>query len=266
MIDTHCHLEQPDYDIDRDAVIEKCKRELDAVITSCADPNDFELTMQMVKKYPKFVFATASVHPEYVRKFSDDEIDKAINVIEANASRLVAIGETGLDYSWVKDDEGRKRQKEMFVKFIRLAKRLKLPIIVHIRQGPDKDHKIFEDTIGIMEQEKTKRAQMHMFGSRQLRQRVLDNGWLISTNAIVMRSKNYKKLIRDTPLDGLMLETDAPWLHPSGLDKDKQRNDPTGVRAVAEKVAEIKKITLEEVDKQTTKNAIKFFKLSLTNL
>lgn len=256
MIDTHCHLEQPDYDMDRDAVIEKCKRELDAVITSCADPNDFKLTVQMVKKYPKFVFATASVHPEYVKKFSDEEIDKVIKVIEANANKLVAIGETGLDYAWAKDEASRARQKDIFVKFIRLAKKLKLPLVVHCREA-------FEDTIEIMEQEKVKRAQMHMFGSRQLRQRALDNGWLISMNAIVMRSKNYKKLVRDTPLDRLMLETDAPWLHPSGLDKDKQRNDPTGVRAVAEKVAEIKKVTFEEVDKATTGNAIKFFRLKL---
>jgi TatD DNase family protein len=100
-----------------------------------------------------------------------------------------------------------------------------------------------------------------MFGNRALVSKAVENGWYISMNAICLRSKTYSKVVRDTPLDRLMLETDAPWLHPS-FDKDK-RCEPVHVRAVAERVAEIKKIDVEEVINTTTKNSIEFYDLKL---
>lgn len=264
MIDTHCHLEQEDYNRDRQAVIEKCKRELQAVIMCAADPKDYALTFGLVQRYPKFVFATVGIHPQYVKRFTEEKVEQAMKTLDENKNKLVGIGETGLDYDFIQEAEWRAKQQEMFAKFIRLAKHLGLPVVVHIRNGPDKEeHNAFEHAIEILDREGAKRVQLHMFGSRPLLKRVLDNGWYISTNAIVLRSKNYKKLIRDTPIERLMLETDAPWLHPSGASKEEQRNDPTSVRAVAEKVAEIKKMSFEEIDAATTKNAIEFFGLRL---
>lgn len=262
MIDTHCHLEQSVYDKDRDDVIKKCKQGLRAVIMCAPDPKHYALTFDMVKRHPNFVFATAAIHPEYAKRFTDEQVGQAMRTLEQNKDKLVGIGETGLDYSYITDDKGRERQREMFRKFIRLAKSMHLPVIVHIRNGQDKETaNAFEDAIEILGHEKAERVQLHMFGSRSLLKRALDNGWYISANAIIIRSKNYKKLIRDTPLERLMLETDAPWLHPSG--DNKVRNDPTGVRAVAEKVAQIKKTTVEEIATATTKNAIEFFKLKI---
>lgn len=262
MIDTHCHLEQPVYDEDREAVIERCKAELRAIITCAPNPKHYAITFEMVDTHPNFIFATAAIHPEYAKRFSEEEIENAMKVLEENKDRLVAIGETGLDYDFIQDEEGREKQREMFVKFVRFAKQLELPVVVHIRNGPDKETaNAFEHAIEILEKENAKRVQLHMFGSRQLLQRALDNGWYISANAIIIRSKNYKKLVRDTPLERLMLETDAPWLHPSG--DSKTRNDPTGVHAVAEKVAQIKKTTIEEIATATTKNAIEFFGLKI---
>lgn len=262
LIDTHCHLEQSVYDKDRDAVIGKCKAEMRAVVTCAPDPKHYALTFDLVKRHPNFVFATAAIHPEYAKRFTDEHVGQAMRTLEQNKDKLVGIGETGLDYSYITDDKGRERQREMFRKFIRLAKSTHLPVIVHIRNGPDKEeHDAFEDAIEILEREQAERVQLHMFGSRPLLKRALDNGWYISANAIIIRSKNYKKLVRDTPLERLMLETDAPWLHPSG--DNKVRNDPTGVLALAEKVAQIKKTTVEEIATATTKNAIEFFKLKI---
>jgi TatD DNase family protein len=262
MIDTHCHLEQPVYDKDREVVIEKCKHELHAVVTCAPDPKHYAIAFEMVDTHANFVFVIAGIHPEYVKNFSEEEIEQAMKVLEENRDKLVGIGETGLDYDFIQDAEGRVKQREMFVKFIRFAERLELPVVVHIRNGPDKEKaNAFEHAIEILEKENAKRVQLHMFGSRPLLQRALDNGWYISANAIILRSKNYKKLVRDTPLERLMLETDAPWLHPNG--DNKARNDPTGVRVVAEKIAEIKKTTVEEVGAATTKNAIEFFKLKI---
>ena len=137
MIDTHCHLEQNDYHKDRIVVIERCKHQLQAVITSCANPKDFDITMQLVRRHKSFVFATASIHPAYVKKVGEKEINKYINHIKSNKDNIVAIGETGLDYNWIKEIEWRKKQKQLFEKLIALAKLLKLPLVIHSREAAE---------------------------------------------------------------------------------------------------------------------------------
>jgi len=250
MIDIHCHLEQSDYDKDRQEIIQKCKV-LDAVITCCANPKHLELTLDMCEKNKGFIFCTLSIHPEYIKELKQKEIDNYIELIKENSSKIVAIGETGLDYFWIKEDEWREKQKQLFVKFINLAKELNLPLVIHSRDA-------VEETIEILEKQGAKDVVMHMFGANQLTKRVIDNGWYISVNTILLKSKKHKKVVRDCPIEKLMLETDSPWLSPW---KNEKRNDPTAVREVAEKIAEIKKMHIEEVDKITTENAKRFFRI-----
>lgn len=257
MIDCHCHLEQKDYDSDRDEVIEKCKNELKAVITSCAHPRDFDLTMQMAENYKDFVFASAGIHPEYIKEISEREIDEIIEKIRQNKDRIVAIGETGLDFFWVKESEWQQKQKELFIQLIELAKELKKPLVIHSRDA-------HEETIRILEEEDAREVDMHMFGDHHLTERIVNNGWSISINTIILRSKSHKKIARDCPLDRLMLETDAPWLSPRKLlEGIEEKNDPTSIKIVAEKIAEIKKISFEGVWKKCGENAIKFFRLPI---
>lgn len=259
MIDIHCHLEQKDYDNDRDEIIEKCKKELKAVITSCAHPRDFDLTMQLVEKYKNFVFATCGIHPEYIKEVSEKEIEETIEKIKQNKNRFVAIGETGLDFYWIKEPDWQQKQRELFIRLIELAKELRKPLIIHSRDA-------YEETLRILEQEDAREVDMHMFGDHHLTERVVENCWFISVNTIILRSKSHKKIVRDCPLDRLMLETDAPWLSPKKLlEGIDDKNDPTSIRLVAEKIAEIKKIPFDEVWQKCGENAIKFFKLPLTN-
>jgi len=253
MIDSHCHLEQKDYDNDRDQVIEKCRQELNAVITCCAHPKDLDLTLEMVEKYKDFVFATASIHPEYIKEVSEKEKDEFLELLKQNKSKLVGIGETGLDFFWTKEDEWRKKQKELFAEMINFSKELKLPLVIHSRNS-------YEECVKILEQEDAKGVLMHMFGANQLAKRIIENGWSISMNTIVMKSKKHKKVVRDVPLENLMLETDAPWLAPEGFGN---RNDPTAIKFVAEKIAEIKKISFEEVWDRCGENSVKFFNLPI---
>jgi len=131
MIDVHCHLEQPDYEKDRDEVIEKCKKELKAVITSCAHPNDLSLTLQLVERYKGFVFCTVGIHPEYVKEISEREKDEFLERVKANKDKIVGIGEVGLDFFWIREEEWRARQKELFVELIDFAKELKEPLFIH---------------------------------------------------------------------------------------------------------------------------------------
>lgn len=251
MIDVHCHLESESYSEDRDEVIEKCKKELKAVITCCAHPNDFDLTMQMAEKHKGFLFATVSIHPIYIKEIKEKEKDEFLEKIKDNRDRIVGVGEVGLDYAEVKEKEWQEKQKELFVEFINFAKELKLPLVVHARDA-------FEDTIKILEQEDAKAVLMHMFGAHHLLKRVVENNWFVSLNTIILKSKKYKKVARNVPIRLLLTETDSPWL---GL--DNKRNDPTAVRAVIEEIAEIKKTSFDEVDKITTENAINFLELEL---
>jgi len=257
MIDVHCHLEQQDFSKDRDEVIEECKKELKAVITSCAHPKDFELTLQLTEKYKNFVFASCGVHPEYIKEVSEKEIDNFLEKIKENKEKIVAIGETGLDFWYVKETDWQQKQKELFIRFISLSKELRKPLIIHSREA-------YEETLKILEQEGAKEVDMHMFGDHHLAKRVVDNGWFISINTIILRSKSHKKIARDCPLDKLMLETDAPWLSPKKLLEGlNSRNDPTSIKIVAEKIAEIKKLSFEKIWRNCGENAIKFFKLPI---
>lgn len=250
MIDVHCHLEQKDYDADRDKIIEKCKKELKAIITSCTHPKDLDLTLKLTEIYKDFVFATASIHPVHIKEIKEEEKNKFFELIRKNNDRIVGIGETGLDFV-IEENEWREKQKDLFLDFISLANELKKPLIIHARRA-------FAEAIEILEQYKAKNVLMHFFSARKLLGEVIKNGWYISVNTALLRSKDIKKITRDMPIDRILIETDAPWLGPEG-----KRNDPTSVKIVAGKIAEIKKLSGEEVEKQTDLNAIKFFNLPL---
>jgi TatD DNase family protein len=250
MIDCHAHLEQPEYDRDRDEVIEKCKKELKAIVTCCAHPKDFELTLQLVKKYKGFIFATVSIHPEYIKEIEEKEKNEFFKKIRENREEIVGIGETGLDFI-IEEAEWRKKQEDLFLDFISLAKELNLPLVIHAR-------KAFKEAIEILEEQKAKNVLLHFFSAKELLSKVIENNWYISVNTTLLSSKKIKKIVRDIPLERILTETDSPWL---GL--EKKRNEPTSVKYVIEKIAEIKKMGFEEVDKITTENAIKFFNLNL---
>jgi TatD DNase family protein len=257
MIDVHCHLEQKDYDNDRDELINACRKELKAVITSCAHPIDFELTMRLVEENKGFVFASTGIHPEYIKELTENQKDDFLDLIVKNKEKIVGIGETGLDYWYIKEDEWREKQKQLFIQMIELAKELDKPLIIHSR-------KVWEETLEILENQDAKKVMLHMWGDNQLLDRILENGWFISINAIVLRSKKHRKIARDIPLERLMLETDSPWLAPERLTSGKEvRNDPRTIKTVAEKISEIKKLPFEEVWTECSKNAVKFFNLNI---
>ncbi|MCD6477271.1 MAG: TatD family hydrolase [Candidatus Aenigmarchaeota archaeon] len=255
MIDSHCHLEQSVYK-DRNKLIKKYKNfGLKAIITSCAHPHDFNLTMQLVNQYKKFVFATVGIHPEYVKDLSDNQIDVFIEKIKNYQNNIVGIGEIGLDYFWVKEPSLIEKQKILFEKMLDLANTLNKPIIIHCREA-------YEDTLDLLYDQKN--VLLHMWGGWKQLPIVIENNWSISINAIILRSKKHKKIIRDMPLENIMLETDAPWLAPEKILEGKDViNDSTTVKTVANKIAEIKKIDVEQVIEQTTKNAINFFNLPI---
>ena len=247
MIDVHCHLSQPDYQGDIDQVIEKCKQQLKAVITCCAHPKDFDLTLQLVEKYKGFVFATASIHPIYIKEIDEIQKNEFFDLLKKNRDNIIGIGETGLDFN-IEEEKFREKQKELFIEFIELSKDLNLPVIIHARGA-------FKEAIEILENHDVKKVLMHFFSAKDLLEKVTKNDWYISVNTALLRSKKITKIVRDMPMEKILTETDSPWLGLEG------RNDPAAVKVVVEKIAEVKKINFDDVDKITTQNATKLFNL-----
>jgi TatD DNase family protein len=254
MIDCHCHLEQKDYDEDREKVIEDCKKKLKALVTCSAHPKNIKLTIELIKKHKNFIFAALGIHPTYIKEITEQEIEKAIKEIKENQQNMVAIGETGLDFHWIKEPEWQEKQKILFRKLIALAKELKLPLVIHSRKARI-------ETIEILEQEnmQNKKVLMHLFDDRKNLQKVIDNNWFISIGPNIKKSKDIRKIARDMPLNKILLETDSPWF----AQENQKYGTPLNVKIPAQKIAEIKKISIEEVEKQTDLNAISFFNLPL---
>ncbi|UZE93974.1 MAG: TatD family hydrolase [Candidatus Pacearchaeota archaeon] len=252
MIDCHCHFEQKEYDKDRNKIIEKCKKQLKAIITSSAHPKDIKLTLELTKKYPNFIFAAIGLHPTYIKELTEEQINKTIEAIKNNKDKIVAVGEIGLDYFWIKEEEWQEKQRQLFKKMIKIVKELGLPLVIHSRNAR-------EDTIKILEEEgmKRKKVLMHLFTDRKNLQRVIDNGWFVSIGPGIKRSKNLRKIARDTPLNKILLETDSPWF----AQENQKYGTPLNIKIAAKKIAEIKKLTIEQVEKQTDLNAIEFFNL-----
>lgn len=250
MIDVHCHIEHEAFENDREKVIEACKKELKAIITACTKPENFKPVLEICKKHENFVFAIAGLHPVYAGNYSKEEIEEYIGKISENKKAFVGIGEIGLDYHWVEDEKLREKQKEVFIRFIELAKELRKPMVIHSR-------KAVLECIEILEKEKAENVLMHLFSDKKLVERVAKNNWYISIGPIIARSKDYKKIAKRMPMSNILLETDSPWFG------NNERGTPLNIKIVAQKIAEVKKLSFAEVWEKAKENAIEFFRLGI---
>lgn len=252
MIDCHCHLVYPGLDEIKEKVIENAKKAMTAIIT-CGYPKDWQKNLELVKKHEGFIFLTLGLHPIDIVKMSDEEVDKYLGVIRSHASEIVGIGEVGLDRHWYPEEKLNERFRKIFVKCLDLAKEVDLPVILHLRKAE-------EDGYRIVKENKMKKVNFHCYaGNITLAKKIIESGYYISLATNVNRSKNSKTIARKFPLNKLLTETDSPFL---SQEKDKP-NVPQNVRLVVEVIARERKISFEEVDKQMTKNAIRFFNLNI---
>jgi TatD DNase family protein len=254
MIDVHCHLEKIE---NAQEVIDEAKNKMKAVITSCSDIKDKMKVLELVQKNEGFVFATFGLHPENSLDYKKDDIDSYIKWIKKNSDSTAGIGENGLDYFRVKKEK-QKETKKVFIKFAELAIELALPLVIHSRSSEEES--AFEDIFEILELLAVKNAVLHCFsGSRGNLKHALEKGYWISYATNICKTEKHMKLIKETPLEKMLLETDSPWLHPS---KKELINRPWNIEYSAKRIAEIKKIPAEEILKKTEENARKVFRLS----
>ncbi|MBL7160860.1 MAG: TatD family hydrolase [Candidatus Aenigmarchaeota archaeon] len=242
MFDAHAHLCWKSFDKDREEVVERAREKIAGVIVSSARLEEGFCVLDLVKKHSGFLFASLGFHPT-----EGDELEKTIQLIKANKNDIVAVGEVGLDYHYCKDSKGREKQKEVFKRFISLAKEIGKPLVIHSWDAEEDAFSLVKDA-GVA-------ATFHCFtGSKELALKIVNAGFYVSISTNVLFSKKIRKTAKALPLDSLLLETDAPFLDP-----DRGRNVPWTILQSAEKIAELRGIAGEEVGKAALENAKKLF-------
>lgn len=242
--DCHCHLDFEQFDADRDQVMERAKDVL--VVNSIVEPEKVGFGIELAKRYDN-LYLSIGLSPSELdgEKFNDVK-----RMVVENRNEIVAIGEVGLDYYWIKEEMLHEIQKERFSQFIKLSKRLGLPLVVHSRDS--------EGDCIMMLKDHGVSALMHCFsGSLNEANDAVDAGCLISVPANVTYVKSRQKLVRHIGLEDLVLETDAPYLGPErGV-----RNEPANVKRSAEKIGEILGVSAEKVREKTFENSKRFYRL-----
>ena len=251
LIDTHCHLDFPEFDHDRDEVIRRAKdNDISHIINIGSSLKGSKRSIELAAK-DNSIYATVGIHPHE----ADSADDYTLNELEGlmSSDKVVAVGEIGLDY--YRNFSGHSNQKKLFLTLIKLAKRFDLPIVVHSRQAEEEILEILKEAMPI-------KAVVHCFsGDEVFLKECLDLGFFISftCNITYKKSDRLKSLVSLTPVERLFLETDAPFLPPEGF--RGKRNEPAYVRYLAQEIASIKGMSVEEVSRITTANAREFFKL-----
>ncbi len=258
LFDSHAHLDDEKFDIDREEVIEKIKASgVVRLISAGYSLEGSRKSIELSKKYD-FIYSTCGISPNDIPQ-TEEELWKNICEIEdlvINNLKVVAIGEIGLDYYWEKDVERRELQKKAFIEQIKLANKLRLPIVIHTREA-------VMDTLQILKENNVmKKGVFHCCPlNRELVKEALKLDFYISFAGPITfkNSKNANEIIEVLPNEKILIETDSPYLSPEPF--RGRRNDSSNVRYVAQKIADVKKMPLEQVANMTYENANRIFGL-----
>jgi TatD DNase family protein len=251
MIDTHCHLTDPRLLEQIGAVIQRARAAgVDQMVTIGTEPADWEAATGITRQYSN-VKCAVGAHPNECHQIEFEELS-LLRGYCANPS-VVALGEMGLDYHY--GVEHKERQKKFFEAQLELARELKMPLVIHCREAVD-------DCLGIMADFEGVRAVFHCFtGSMEEAKRIWDAGYLTGfTGAVTFKNApGLRDVAKAAPADRILLETDAPYLTPEPMRKQKV-NEPAMVVHTAAVVAQVRGMSVEELDQLTTANALGFYR------
>lgn len=271
LIDAHTHVQFAAFDNDREEVI---RRSIDAgiwMVNVGSQKDTSRAAIDLAHKYSEGVYATVGLHPIHTEEsFHDaeeagdekgfksrgEDFDYEYYKKLASDPKVVAVGECGLDYYRIKNQEVRIKQEKVFIQQIELAQELKKPLMIHCREA-------YEDLIKILQVNSYKlqpRGIVHFFsGSKEDAKEILDIGFYFTFGGVITFSKSYDEIVKFVPLDRILIETDAPYVAP--VPYRGKRNEPTYVAEVAKKLAEIKLEDLEKVSEITVKNTREILKI-----
>jgi len=252
LIDTHCHLDDERLIVDEEQVLQKAKENgVETVVTIGTDEKTSAAAAQIASRHSGRIFHTVGAHPSDVDRFGEVELAEIERL--GRETKPQAIGEIGLDYY---HDSNRQKQAEVFERMIAMSRSLSLPIVIHDRDAHEDVYRILK------EKAQGLKIMMHCYSAGpDFVDRFMDLGCLFSIAGPVTfkNGQSHRDAVAKIPLDRLVVETDAPYLTPHPY--RGQRNEPAYVRLTAEKVAEVKGITLDEVAERTTQNAKQFFQI-----
>jgi len=258
--DSHCHPQFPQYDSDREEMIKRNLNQEVFMIAIGADLKSSKEAIELAEKYPERIWGTVGLHPDEINE--NFKISEFKNLI---SDKVVAIGEIGLDYYRILEPDKREGQKEVFLEFLNLAKEFKKPVVLHCRNSKEKSAHF--DMIEILKSEiencklrneNCLQGVAHSFtGNLEEAKAYLDLGFYLGFNGIITFTDQYDEVVRYTPMEQILLETDAPWLAP--VPYRGQRNEPRYVIEVAKKIAELKNQSLEKVVEVCNQNCEKLF-------
>ncbi len=248
LIDTHSHIDLADFE-DKAEVVKRAKENgIEKIIVPAVDRASFDSVLNVANEFDG-VYCAIGIHPEEVKKVKSSDFSDIKEF--AKNKKVVAIGEVGLDYYW--DKTYVKEQIDIFKKQIEIAQELHLPLLIHEREA----HK---DAFDLLAEVKDIPVVMHCFsGSLEFANECIKKGFYIALGGVVT-FKNAKKthnVAKNIPLDKLLLETDAPYMTPEPY--RGKRNEPMYVKYVAQRIADLRECSFEEIAMATTQNANKIF-------
>ena len=246
LVDTHSHLFNEYYDNIQEVLDRAKANSIEKVIVAADNINSCYEVIENSKKYDNYYYCLG-IHPEDI----DDSLEELSKIIENNIDdpKFVAVGEIGLDYYWTKDNK--EKQIEVFEYQLKLAEKYNKPVIIHSREAT-------KDTIDILGKYNLV-VDIHCFsGSKETADIYIKRGYYLGVGGVLtFKNANLKDVIKDIPLENLLLETDAPYLAP--VPHRGESNEPAYIKDIAEFLASIKNTDIEEVEDKTTKNARKIF-------
>lgn len=261
-IDTHAHLDFDDYKEDFDDVIQRTIDNKVAVITIGTNLNKARKALEIAEKY-EHVWAVIGFHPLYVKDCDISDFKEFQELLKH--PKCVGIGECGLDYS---DNPDTERQKDFFIQQISLALEYKKPLVIHCREAQNQDGtgQAWDDTLEILKKYKeidpSLKVNFHFFNQDKERAKeILDAGFQYSFTGIITFVDSLAGVVKESPIESLMSETDAPFVAPKS--RRGKRNEPSYVIEIVEKIAEIKGLPVEEVKEQLLRNTEEFFGIRL---
>ncbi|MBF0592221.1 MAG: YchF/TatD family DNA exonuclease [Nitrospirae bacterium] len=250
MIDSHCHLEMGQFDADRDACILRAMDSgIEAMITIGTDVESSMAAIGIAREYG-FIYATVGIHPHTASTFTEGETYDQLKALCAD-KRVVAVGETGLDYHY--DHSPRNVQRDVFVRHIELAQEIDLPLVIHSREA-------IQDTLEIITGCSVKNAVLHCFsGDMRMAEVLISRGLYISFSGVVTfkKAQELRDIAQMVPDDLLLIETDAPYLAPQPY--RGKRNEPSYLNYTAGVIAQVRGISPQDVSRITSNNARRLF-------
>jgi len=247
LIDSHTHLNDEKLLVDLDNIILRA-RDVGIIVVSGYDKLSSLKAISIANKYSN-VYASIGIHPSEVNKFENDNLEWLIEGLKE--PKVVAIGEIGFDYYW--DDSFKDKQKEYFEKQIEIALLYNYPVVIHSRNSAEDTYQAIKD--------KGLRGIMHCYAyDREYAIRFIEQGLLLGIGGVLtFKNANLKEIVSEFDLSHLITETDAPYLSPVPF--RGKTNEPKNIRYIVDKIAEIKGIEIEEVERIIEDNARKIFSI-----